>query len=46
MNATGYFSGVDRKVVWIVLNRFQISRMRELVHQIDPHGLYCHLRGG
>ena len=36
MNATGYFSGVDRKVVWIVLNRFQISRMRELVHQIDP----------
>ena len=36
MNATGYYSGLDRKVVWIVLNRFQISRMRELVHHIDP----------
>ena len=36
MNATGYYSGLDRKVVWIVLNRFQISRMREVVHQIDP----------
>ena len=37
LNAQGYFSGLDRKVVWIVLNRFQISRMRERVQSIDPY---------
>ncbi len=36
LDAKGYFSGSDRKVVWIVLNRFQISRMREIVQKIDP----------
>ena len=36
IGAKGYFSGADCKVVWVVLNRFQISRMRELVHQADP----------
>lgn len=36
MDAQGYYSGLDRKVVWIVLNRFQISRMREHVHEVDP----------
>ena len=36
MKAQGYYSGLDRKVVWIVLNRFQISRMREQVHEVDP----------
>ena len=37
LNAQGYFSGLNRKVVWIVLNRFQISRMRERVQSIDPY---------
>ena len=36
LDAKGYFSGANRKVVWIVLNRFQISHMREIVHRIDP----------
>ena len=36
LQAQGFFSGAERKIVWIVLNRFQISRMRELVHAIDP----------
>lgn len=36
LDAKGYFSGTNRKVVWIVLNRFQISSMREIVHKIDP----------
>lgn len=36
LDAKGFYSGADRKVVWVVLNRFQISRMRELVHGIDP----------
>ncbi|WP_226392066.1 YitT family protein [Ructibacterium gallinarum] len=36
MDAQGFFSGTERKMVWIVLNRFQISNMKELVHSIDP----------
>ncbi len=36
MEARGYYSDTERKVVYIVLNRFQISRMRNLVHAIDP----------
>lgn len=36
LDAKGFYSGADRKVVWIVLNRFQISRMKDLVHSIDP----------
>lgn len=46
LDAKGFYSGADRKVVWVVLNRFQISRMRELVHGIDPGGVYCHIRRG
>lgn len=35
-NATGFYSNTDRKIIWIVLNRFQISRMKEVVHTVDP----------
>ena len=36
LNATGYYSGTDKKMVYIVLNRFQIIRMKDIVHSIDP----------
>ena len=36
LDAKGYYSGSDKKVVFIVLNRFQITHMRDLVHAIDP----------
>ena len=36
MDAKGYYSNTNRKVVYIVLNRFQISRMNQIVHSIDP----------
>ena len=36
MDANGFYSNTNRTVVWIVLNRFQISRMRSLVHSLDP----------
>lgn len=36
IGAQGYYSGADCKVVWVVLNRFQISKMRDLVHDVDP----------
>lgn len=36
LDAKGYFSGSEKKVVYIVLNRFQISKMKNIVHSIDP----------
>ncbi len=37
MEATGGYSLVDKEVIYFVVNRFQISKMRDLVHSIDPH---------
>lgn len=37
MPAKGGYSGADKTVIYFVVNRFQISRMRTLVHKIDPH---------
>lgn len=36
LDAHGYYSNADRKAVYIVVNRFQIGRMRELNYRIDP----------
>lgn len=35
--AKGGFTAKDRTVVYFVVNRFQIARMRQLVHEADPH---------
>ena len=35
--AKGGFTLKDRTVVYFVVNRFQIARMRQLVHRADPH---------
>lgn len=32
----GFYSDTEKEIVYIVLNRFQINRMKELVHDIDP----------
>lgn len=34
--AKGGFSGLDKTVIYFVVNRFQISRMRKIVRNIDP----------
>lgn len=34
--ATGYYSGSGRSILYLVLNRFQIGRMKQLVHEADP----------
>ncbi len=34
--AKGGYSNKDKAVIYFVVNRFEISRMRELVHTIDP----------
>lgn len=35
-DAKGYYSNEDKTVIYFVLNRFQIGKMREIVHSIDP----------
>ncbi len=35
--AKGGFTSKDRTVVYFVVNRFQIARMRQIVHAADPH---------
>lgn len=36
-DAKGYYSNSDRKIIYFVINRFQVSKMRNLVHEIDPN---------
>jgi len=36
MDGKGFYSNASKKVVYIVLNRFQINRARTLIHEIDP----------
>ena len=30
------FSGADRKVLYFVVNRFQVMKMKDIVQKIDP----------
>ena len=34
--ATGGYSNAEKTIIYFVVNRFQISRMKNLVHTIDP----------
>lgn len=36
IDAKGYYSNSDKKVIYIVVNRFQITRMKDAVHSEDP----------
>ena len=36
MDAKGYYSGDDQSVVYFVVNRFQIGKMKSIIHGIDP----------
>ena len=35
--AKGGYSNNEKTIIYFVVNRFQISRMRNLIHRIDPH---------
>jgi len=37
MNAHGYYSDEPKTIIYFVVNRFQIARMRGIVHDIDDH---------
>ena len=34
--AKGGYSGKEKTIIYFVVNRFQISRMRQIIHDIDP----------
>lgn len=36
-DAKGYYSDCDRTVIYFVLNRFQIGKMKDIVHSIDKN---------
>lgn len=36
IDAKGGYSGSEKTVVYFVVNRFQVSKMKTLVHEIDP----------
>lgn len=37
LSAMGGYSHAEKKVIYFVVNRFQISRMRTIIRNIDPH---------
>lgn len=37
MEGKGFYSDTKRSVVYIVVNRFQITNMKRIVHEIDPN---------
>ena len=37
MQAVGYYSQTPRTLVYMVVNRFQVGRMKQIVHENDPY---------
>ena len=37
IEAKGGYSNTERSMVYFVLNRFQVIKMKDIVHDIDPH---------
>lgn len=35
MNAKGYYSSSDKTVIYIIVNRFQITKLRTTIHKLD-----------
>ena len=37
MDATGYYSGADKKMLYVVVNRFEIARLKDMVAILDEN---------
>lgn len=37
ISATGGYSNAEKTIIYFVVNRFQISKMRNIIHTIDPN---------
>lgn len=36
IDAKGGYTNSDKTIIYFVVNRFQISKMRNIIHKIDP----------
>ena len=36
LEARGYYSNTPKTVIYFIVNRFQVSKMRDIVHEVDP----------
>lgn len=36
INAKGYYSDAEKTMIYFVLNRFQVGKMKRIVHEVDP----------
>ncbi len=36
LGAKGYYSKSDMTAVYFIVNRFQVGRMKKIVHDLDP----------
>ena len=37
LSARGYYSGREQTMVYFVVNRFQIAKMKAIIQEVDPH---------
>lgn len=37
INSTGYYKGKEQTIIYFVVNRFQIAKMKSIIHSIDKH---------
>ena len=37
LDAEGYYSKANKKIVYCVINRFEVAKLKEIIHGIDPH---------
>ncbi len=35
-DSTGYYSGADKKMMYVVVNRFEIAKLKAIVKELDP----------
>ena len=36
LNAKGAYSNKDKTMIYFIVNRYQVIRMKDIVHEIDP----------
>ena len=37
IDSEGYYKGRQQTIIYFVVNRFQIAKMKSIIHRIDPH---------
>lgn len=38
-DARGGYTSDEKQIIWLILNRFQIAKLRDTVHEADPHAI-------